>query len=86
MSTIEEAKSLYQRAQIQRDLYEKQIEITHATIRILESEYSAQGKSFDEILRLTNDLVLYQLKTIKVITQSHVARSMIERILTKSEG
>ncbi len=69
-------------AQLRLDLYRKQMALTRAAINILEAEYSAKGSGFDELLRLEEDLVDLELKTLQALVQSHVARSNIERLIT----
>ena len=79
--SIEKAFAAYEAAQLQVALYQKQIALTEATIRILETNYSTNGKSFDELLRLQTDLIDYDLKILRAIVQSHLAKSDIERYL-----
>lgn len=80
-ATIEKAYADHRSAQLKMDLYEKQIEITQAAINILESEYSSKGNNFDELLRLEKELIDYDLKMLKAIVQSHIAKSSIERFI-----
>jgi len=81
LAEIEKAYAKYQTAQLRVELYEKQRTITQAAIRILEARYSAQGNGFDELLRLEKELIDYDLKTLKAIVQSHLAKSEIERFI-----
>ena len=81
-ATIEKAYADHRGAQLKMDLYEKQIEITKAAINILESEYSSKGNNFDELLRLEKDLIDYDIKMLKAIVQSHIAKSSIERFIS----
>jgi len=81
MATIEQAFADYEMAQLKMSLYQKQIEITQATISILETEYSVNGKNFDELLRLEKELIDYDLKILKAVVQSHLAKSSIERFI-----
>jgi hypothetical protein len=39
------------------------------------------GIGFDELLQLEKELIEYDLKTLKAIVQSHLAKSKIERYL-----
>lgn len=80
-ATIEKAYADHRSARLKMDLYEKQIEITQAAINILESEYSSKGNNFDELLRLEKELIDYDLKMLKAIVQSHIAKSSIERFI-----
>ena len=81
-ATIEKAFADYTASQLKMDLYKKQIEITQAAINILESEYSSNGNSFDELLRLEKELIDYDLKVLKAIVQSHIAKATIERLIS----
>ena len=80
-AAIEKAYADHKAAQLKINLYEKQIEITQAAINILQSEYSSKGNNFDELLRLEKELIDYDLKMLKAIVQSHVAKSSIERFI-----
>lgn len=80
-SMIEKAYADYETAFLRISLYEKQIEITKAAIQILETNYSTQGSSFDELLRLEKELIDYDLKLLKATVQSHIAKSSIERFI-----
>ena len=83
MAAIEKAYADYETAQLKINLYGKQIEITQAAINILETNYSAKGNNFDELLRLEKELIDYDLKILKAIVQSHFAKSSIERFILK---
>lgn len=80
-SMIEKAYADYETAYMRISLYEKQLEITKAAIQILETNYSTQGSSFDELLRLEKELIDYDLKLLKATVQSHIAKSRIERFI-----
>ena len=79
MAAIEQAYSDYETAQLRMNLYEKQIEITKSAISILESNYSVSGSNFDELLRMEKELIDYDLKKLKAIVMSHLAKSGIEK-------
>jgi Cu(I)/Ag(I) efflux system membrane protein CusA/SilA len=83
LTMIEQAYVRHETARLQVELYQRQIEITDAAIRILEDSYSTQGSNFDELLRLENDLVGYDMKMLKAIVQSHLAKSNINRFITQ---
>ena len=80
-ANIEIAFATYEASKLQIALYQKQIALTQATIRILETNYSTNAKSFDELLRLQMDLIDYDLKTLRAIVQSHLAKSDMERYI-----
>lgn len=80
-AAIEKAYAEHETARLRAELYERQIGITEAAIRILETDYSTQGSNFDELLRLEKELVDYDLKMLRAIVQSHIAQSSIERFI-----
>ena len=80
-AVIEKAYADFETARLRMGLYEQQIEITQAVINILETDYSTKGNNFDELLRLEKELIDYDLKMLKAIVQSHIAKSNIERFI-----
>lgn len=78
---IEQAYTQHETARLQYELYERQATITDAAIRILRESYSADGSSFDELLRLENELINYDLKKLRATVQSHLAKSSIQRFI-----
>jgi len=42
---------------------------------------TVKGSGFDELLRLEKELIEYDLKILKAIVQSHLAKSKIERFI-----
>ena len=81
MAMIDQAFTDYEMAQLSLNLYEKQIAITQSTMNILEANYSATGKNFDELLELEEELIAYDLKILKAIVQSHQAKNLIEKFI-----
>lgn len=81
ISTIEKTYADFKTAQLKASLYQQQIELTKAAINILEVDYSTDGSNFDELLRLEKELIDYDLKILKTIVQSHIAKSSIERFI-----
>ena len=79
LASIEKAYADYEDAVLKLDLYQKQIKTTKVAIEILKEQYSNSGSSFDELLRLENSLVNYDLKILKAIVKSHIAKATIER-------
>lgn len=78
---IEKAYAAHATARLKINLYEEQKKITETTIRILESEYSAKGNRFDELLRLETDLIQFDLEILKAVTESHLAKNEVERFI-----
>ena len=81
MALIEKAYVDYETAELRMNLFQKQIEISKSAINILEINYSAKGSNFDELLQLEKELIEYDLKILKAIVQSHLAKSRIERFI-----
>lgn len=84
-ANIEKAYAAHEIAQLRTKLFIRQKKLTQATVNILQTKYSTQGSSFDELLRLEQELVSYDLKILKAIVQSHIAKSQIERFLPESK-
>lgn len=86
---MESAFADHEVAQLQINLYNKQIETTQAILNVLMSNYQTQGEGFNELLKQENELKNYELKKIKAVVQSHMAKSTIEKLLNnpvKSPG
>jgi Cu(I)/Ag(I) efflux system membrane protein CusA/SilA len=83
LAGIEQAYAQHQTAQLKVRLYQRQKELTKSASRILEARYSGQGDGFDELLRLEKDLIDYDLKILKAIVQSHLAKSSIDRFIVR---
>jgi outer membrane protein TolC len=81
LANIEKAYADYEDALLKLELYEKQIKTTKAAIDILQGSYSNSGSNFDELLRLENDLVKYDLKILQAIMNSHFAKIEIEKFI-----
>lgn len=78
---IERAYASHETARLQIEFFKKQKKITEAALRILESEYSAKGSRFDELLQLEKDLVEYDFKILKAVVESHLAKAELERFV-----
>ncbi len=63
------------------ELYQTQIRTTKGIINVLETQYSAEGKGFDELLQMQLSLVNYDLQILAAIVKSHIAKAEIERYL-----
>jgi outer membrane protein TolC len=81
LSAIDQAYADQEDAVIRINLYEELKETTQAAIDILQTDYSTAGRSFDELLRLQIDLVNYDLKILKAVVKSHIAKAVIERFI-----
>ena len=79
LSQLEQAYADHESARIQYELYSQQIELTQSAVEILLTDYSNQGRGFDELLRLERDLLSYELKLLEALVKSHLAKAEIER-------
>lgn len=82
LAGIDKAYADHESAALKYELYSGQINITEAALRILQSEYSASGSDFSDLLQLEMELINYDLKILKAIVQSHMAIASIEKYLT----
>ncbi len=82
LALIEKAYADHETARLRQELYTEQIVTTKAAIQILQTDYSASGNNFEELLRLENELVDYDLKSLKAIVQSQIAQATIEQYIT----
>jgi Cu(I)/Ag(I) efflux system membrane protein CusA/SilA len=82
LAEIEKAYTDHQTAQLRVNLYQEQVEITKAALNILETKYSADGNNFDELLQLEKELIDYDLKMLKAIVNSHLAKYRMEQFIT----
>jgi outer membrane protein TolC len=81
LALIAEAYVDHEIARERLELYQQQIDLTKSAINILESTYAAEGRQFDELLRLEEELIDYQLNILKSVVQSHLAKSRVERFV-----
>ena len=81
MAGVGKAYADYEDAILKLELYQQQIKITQSVIDILQESYTNSGNSFDELLRLENDLVNYEMDILKATVKSHKAKIEIERYL-----
>jgi Cu(I)/Ag(I) efflux system membrane protein CusA/SilA len=82
LSAIEQAYAQHAAAQLQIDLYQRQIALTQSAVDIMEAKYSTQGQNIEALLRLEQDLIDYKLKTLKAVVRSHLAKAGIERFFS----
>ena len=67
------------------DLYKNQTERTEQAIKLLLSTYSNSNTDFEEILRMNQDLLMYQTATTTEIKNQFTAQSKIDYLLSKEE-
>ncbi len=80
---FERVYSEYADANRRITLYEKQSELASKAIRILESEYSSNGKNFEEILRMERNLLKYSLEIEKARADKQAAIAFFNYLMGK---
>ncbi len=81
LGAINQAKIDFETIKLNLELYQTQIRTTAGIINVLETQYSAEGKGFDELLQMQISLVNYDLMILDAIVKSHIAKAEIERYL-----
>jgi len=81
LEAINQAFIDYETIRLKLDLYAAQIETTKSMIRVLETQYSAEGKGFAELLQMQINLVNYELLILEEVVKSHIAKAEIEQYL-----
>jgi len=81
LGLVNQAFIKYEEVKLNLELYREQIRTTEGIINVLETQYSAEGKGFDELLQMQISLVNYDLLILEEVVKSHVAKSEIERYL-----
>jgi outer membrane protein TolC len=61
-------------------LYQQQIKIAKQTQNILLESYGANGKDFEEILRIQRMLLNYELQLVKAVKDNNTAVAVIETL------
>ncbi|PHI21215.1 cation transporter [Lewinellaceae bacterium SD302] len=84
-AAVEQAFSKYDQAKLRYELSYQQERLTRAARDILQAGYRAEGKSFDELLRLERELIDYELKRLSAIVASHQAKNEIQRLTTNQQ-
>ncbi len=62
-------------------LYQKQRDIAQQTLDLLIVQYSTSGTQFEELLRIQQQLIEYQLKSIKAVVDRNLSVAMIDRLI-----
>lgn len=81
LGAVHQAFIRYETVQLNLELYREQIRTTQGIINVLETQYSAEGKGFDELLQMQISLVDYDLLMLKEVVKSHIAKAEIELYL-----
>jgi outer membrane protein TolC len=75
---VSKAKSL-------KELYRKQTESSKQAISLLIAAYSNSGTDFEEILRMNQDLLMFQTATVLANKNQFIAQSTIDYLISKQE-
>lgn len=80
-AVIEQAFTDFEDARLKIELYEEQQKLLESVIEIQTEKYSQSGNNFEELLRLENEFLAYDLKLLKAIVQSHLAKAKLESLM-----
>jgi outer membrane protein TolC len=80
-SMVEQAYVAFENADIKLAFFNDQKHILESIIDIKKEKYSQSGNNFEELLRLENDLLEYDLKILRAIIQSNQAKAKIDRLI-----
>lgn len=61
-------------------LYREQTDLARQTLNLLMTSYATNGRDFEEVLRVQQQLLDYQLKLITSIVDQHVTIAMLENL------
>ena len=67
------------------ELYDTQIVKTKQAIRLLETAYSNSGKDFEEVLRMQQELLKYQIATATETKSFYMALAKLDYLTSKTE-
>lgn len=81
LGLVNQAFIKYEEVELNLELYQEQIRTTQGIINVLETQYSAEGKGFDELLQMQISLVNYDLLILEQLVKSHIAKAEIERFI-----
>ena len=81
LAAVERAYADFREVQLQMALYRRQLRTIEGAVNILTTRYSAEGRGFDELLRLRLDQAGYERKLLEAVVQSHLVKAEIERLV-----
>jgi outer membrane protein TolC len=76
----EEAQRDYRATQRSIRLYREQSMLTQQTLNLLMSGYTAEGRGFDELLRVQQQLLDYRLRLVNSVAEQNTIVAMIEML------
>lgn len=80
ISLIQEYQAEYKSALLMRELAETQIQFSKTAQEILLAEYSSKGSHFDELMKIQNDMLSYELEITKSTIQTHFLKIKVDRL------
>jgi cobalt-zinc-cadmium efflux system outer membrane protein len=82
-TTFEKSHRDYRDADRRISLYMKQLVRANKVLNILQTEYETSGKNFEEVLRMEQQLLKYQLELEKARTDKYAAIAFIDYMMGK---
>jgi hypothetical protein len=67
------------------DLYNRQTATTRQSLDILLTAYGNSGKEFEELLRMQQELLMFQKQEVKSINQINILLSEIDYLTAKAK-
>jgi hypothetical protein len=80
-----EAIQLYQDAQRRISLYENQSRLAHNTLDILIKSFSASGSGLTDVLRIRQQILDYDFKSVEALTDYNTAIAWLKRLMVYSQ-
>ena len=80
-----EAIQLYQDAERRITLYENQSQLVHKTLDIMIKSYSASGSGLSDILLIRQQVLDYETRKIKAITDFNTSVAWLKRLMATSQ-
>jgi outer membrane protein TolC len=81
MVGYEDVMKDFQNAQRRAILYQEQASYVNQILEILIVQYTTEGSSFEEVLRVQKQLLDYRLRHSEALIDGHIAVAMIERLM-----
>jgi outer membrane protein TolC len=85
ISNLENSLFELYRAEELNKLYDDQIKKTEQVIKILYTEYGNSGNDFEEILRMQQQLLKYEMAKSTITKEFYLAQARLEYITSKTE-
>lgn len=79
-SQLEALYSEYREAILEAELVIRQRVLASSAVEILLSAYSAEGRQFDELLQLENELLNLEMRLIKAVVTTHRSKAGVDRL------